>query len=162
LLLSDQRRGGAAEKHMRGQPRRQAHRRVAQLGLTAVPWQLAGADPVQGRPVERAPGAGESAPVQIHVYAGAKRRLSDYLSSGQILIGCEGNDESLGYLAKIIGVEAFAYSSDYPHEVDLPGATMQIQETCQRSDLSESDKRAVLGESARRFFRLPRLATAAA
>ena len=32
-----------------------------------------------------------------------KRSLPDYLSSGQILVGCEGNDESLGYLAKQVG-----------------------------------------------------------
>jgi len=94
-------------------------------------------------------------------YPNAKRSLPDYLRSGQILVGCEGNDESLGYLAKQVGVDAFAWASDYPHEVDLPGAQRQIDETWERSDLSESQKAAVLGENTRRFFRLPRLATAA-
>jgi predicted TIM-barrel fold metal-dependent hydrolase len=95
-------------------------------------------------------------------YPGAKRRLQDYLSSGQILIGCEGNDQSLGYLVKRVGAEAFAWASDYPHEVDLPGAQRQIQETWAREDLTESAKAAVLGENARRFFRLPVTAAATA
>ena len=95
-------------------------------------------------------------------YPNAKRRLPDYLASGQILVGCEGNDESLGYLAKIVGIDAFAWASDYPHEVDLPGAQAQIAQTWDRPDLTEDQKRAVLGENARRFFRLPKLAAVAA
>ena len=84
----------------------------------------------------------------------AKRRLQDYLQSGQIMIGCEGDDESLAYLAKRVGIEAFAYSSDYPHEVDLPAAKRMIDRTIERSDLSRDEKVAVLRDNALRFFRL--------
>lgn len=87
-------------------------------------------------------------------FAGAKRKLPDYLTSGQILIGCEGNDDSLPYLAKRVGIEAFAYSSDYPHEVDLPGARRMIAETLDNSALTREEQAAVLGGNARRFFRL--------
>lgn len=84
----------------------------------------------------------------------ARRLLPDYFSDGQILIGCEGDDESLGYLVKRLGSESFAYSSDYPHEVDLIDAQRQIQKTKDRPDLSVAEKAAVLGGNARRFYRL--------
>ena len=84
---------------------------------------------------------------------GPKRTLVEYLASGQILIGCEGDDRSLPYLAKQVGIEAFAYSSDYPHEVDLPAAQRMIESTIIRPDLTDDEKLAVLGGNARRFFR---------
>jgi predicted TIM-barrel fold metal-dependent hydrolase len=51
-------------------------------------------------------------------------------------------------------VEAFAWASDYPHEVDLEAAKQMIQETLDHPELSPSEKAAVLGGNARRFFRL--------
>lgn len=92
---------------------------------------------------------------EAHYHPGkAQRGLADYLQRGQVLIGCEGEDESLPYLAKRVGIEAFAYSSDYPHEVDLLDAQRQIQETMDNPDLSGEEKGAVLGGNARRFFRV--------
>ena len=82
------------------------------------------------------------------------RPLPDYIASGQILIGCEGNDRSLPYLAKRVGIEPFAFSSDYPHEVDLPAAQRMIEETRAASELSSAQKAAVLGDNARRFYGL--------
>lgn len=83
----------------------------------------------------------------------AKRRLPDYLASGQLLIGCEGDDPSLAYLVERVGATPFAYASDYPHEVDLVDAQRQIQTTAERADLSPAAKAAILGANARRFFR---------
>lgn len=86
------------------------------------------------------------------------RQLTDYLAGGQIQIGCEGNDVSLPYLARRVGIEPFAYSSDYPHEVDLVAAKHEIEETLEHPELSEADKAAVLGENARRFYGLEKAA----
>jgi predicted TIM-barrel fold metal-dependent hydrolase len=86
----------------------------------------------------------------------------DALTSGRILIGCEGNDGSLPYLAHRVGAEPFAWASDYPHEVDLIAARHMIQETVDHPELTEREKAAVLGENARRFFKLPVRAAAAA
>ena len=77
-----------------------------------------------------------------------------YFRDGRILVGCEGSETSLAYVASRIGIDAFAYASDYPHEVDLPAAIHEIEEVAERPDLSPADKQAVLGENARRFFRL--------
>jgi hypothetical protein len=83
-----------------------------------------------------------------------KRGLPEYVRRGQILIGCEGEDESMPYVVQRAGAEAFAYSSDYPHEVDLVDARRQIEETLERTDLTPGDKAAILGGNARRFFGL--------
>jgi hypothetical protein len=91
---------------------------------------------------------------EVRLGGTTKRSLQDYLTNGQVLIGCEGDDGSLPYLAKRVGMEPFAYSSDYPHEVDLPAAKHMIDETLRHPELSQKEKTAVLGENARRFFRL--------
>jgi len=78
----------------------------------------------------------------------------EYVTSGRILIGCEGSEGALAYLAKRVGISPFAYASDYPHEVDLPAARHEIDEIAEREDLTDNEKRAVLGDNAKRFFRL--------
>ena len=80
--------------------------------------------------------------------------LYDLLEGGRVLIGCEGNDGSLPHLARRIGIRPFAWASDYPHEVDLEAARHMIQETVDDAELTPDEKAAVLGENARRFFKL--------
>lgn len=91
-------------------------------------------------------------------YVTGQRTIVDYMNSGQVLVGCEGNDESLPYIVKIMGERAFAYASDYPHEVDLPAARKMVDDTLALDELSDSAKRAILGENTRNFFRLPQRA----
>jgi predicted TIM-barrel fold metal-dependent hydrolase len=85
---------------------------------------------------------------------GKQRSLNDYLSSDQVLVGCEGNEWILPYVIKQVGAQCFSYASDYPHEVDLVAAKQMIHETLERPDMSHTEKAAVLGENAKRFFRL--------
>jgi predicted TIM-barrel fold metal-dependent hydrolase len=85
---------------------------------------------------------------------GHARGLNDYLASSQILVGCEGNEWILPYVIKQCGAEAFAYASDYPHEVDLIAAKEMIHDTVERPDLTRVEKIAVLGGNAKRFFRI--------
>jgi predicted TIM-barrel fold metal-dependent hydrolase len=84
-----------------------------------------------------------------------KNKSIEYLQHGRILIGCEGSEGSLAYGASRVGIDAFAYASDYPHEVDLPAAVHEIDEVAERADLDDAQKQAVLGDNARRFFKLP-------
>jgi predicted TIM-barrel fold metal-dependent hydrolase len=83
-----------------------------------------------------------------------KQHPVNYFRSGRILIGCEGSEHALAYLAKRVGIEPFAYASDYPHEVDLPAAKHEIGEIAERADLSDQEKQAVLADNAKRFFKL--------
>ena len=85
---------------------------------------------------------------------GKKRTIEEYLSCGQVLVGCEGNDEVLSYVKQKAGIDAFAFATDYPHEVDLVAAKQMIQGALERPDLTLDEKKAVMGENAKRFFRL--------
>jgi nitrate reductase assembly molybdenum cofactor insertion protein NarJ len=85
---------------------------------------------------------------------GKQRSLNDYLSSGQILVGCEGNEPILPYVIQQVGYQCFSYASDYPHEVDLVAAKQMIHETVERTDLTYAQKAGVLGENGKRFFRI--------
>ena len=88
-------------------------------------------------------------------FSGAPPRpAEEYLASGKILIGCEGVDPTLPYLAGRVGIEPFAYSSDYPHEVDFKSAMDEIEETIENDTLSDEQKVAVLGGNAQRFYGL--------
>ena len=82
----------------------------------------------------------------------ANNAFDTYLTSGNVQVGCEGNDASLAYVASRIGIEPFAYSSDYPHEVDLAGAVHEIEETIEDESLTDEQKHAVLYENTKRFY----------
>ena len=58
------------------------------------------------------------------------------------------------YVIKQCGADTFSYVSDYPHEVDLVAAKQMIHDTVERPDLTHSEKAAVLGGNAKRFFRV--------
>jgi hypothetical protein len=58
-----------------------------------------------------------------------------------MLLGCEGSEHTIAYLAKRVGIQCFAYASDYPHEVDLPAAVHEIDEVAERNDLAAEEKR---------------------
>jgi len=81
-------------------------------------------------------------------------RVRDYLKSGRILLGCEGSEHTIAYLAKRVGVQCFAYASDYPHEVDLPAAQHEIEEVAERDDLTVEERQAILADNAKRFINL--------
>ena len=64
------------------------------------------------------------------------------------------NEWILPYVIKQCGADTFSYVSDYPHEVDLVAAKQMIHDTVERPDLTHSEKAAVLGGNAKRFFRV--------
>ncbi|MBL4622084.1 MAG: amidohydrolase [Immundisolibacteraceae bacterium] len=85
---------------------------------------------------------------------GFNKTFEDYLTGGQILIGCEGEEPTLEHLIKRVGIEAFAFSTDYPHEVDFAAVRKQINATKELSFMDDVQKSAFLGDNARRFFNL--------
>jgi predicted TIM-barrel fold metal-dependent hydrolase len=87
-------------------------------------------------------------------FTGPKLHPVEYITSGRVLIGVEGSEETLAYLVKRVGAHAFAYASDYPHEVDFVAAKHEIQEMAERPDLTKEEKQAILGGNAKRFFKL--------
>jgi len=81
-------------------------------------------------------------------------KTREYLESGKILIGCEGGEETLGYLVKRVGPRPFAMATDYPHEVDMVSAIEEIQDLSNYPGLSIDERAAILGNNARQFFKL--------
>ena len=82
------------------------------------------------------------------------KSFEDYLTGGQILIGCEGEEPTLEHLIQRVGIEPFAFSTDYPHEVDFAAVRKQISETKELTFMNDQQKSAFLGDNARRFFNL--------
>jgi hypothetical protein len=77
-----------------------------------------------------------------------------YMTGGQILIGCEGEEPTLEHLIQRVGIEPFAFSTDYPHEVDFRAVRKQIEVTKSLSFMDDTQKSAFLGDNSRRFFNL--------
>jgi predicted TIM-barrel fold metal-dependent hydrolase len=76
---------------------------------------------------------------------------SDYLKTGRIFFGCEGNEPSLSRLVKEVGEEHFIYSSDYPHADRTEGTARYLKN---RVDLSANVRQKLLENNARRFYGL--------
>jgi hypothetical protein len=82
------------------------------------------------------------------------RDPEDYFRSGQLFVSCEGNERALAYSIERVGPEPFMFASDFPHEISMGNAMEEIDEIIERDDLREEHKLMILGENARRFYRL--------
>jgi predicted TIM-barrel fold metal-dependent hydrolase len=74
---------------------------------------------------------------------------SEYLKSGRIFFGCEGNEPSLSRVVDEIGEDLFMYSSDYPHADRTAGTARHLK---LRDDLPERVRKKLLDDNARRFY----------
>ena len=79
------------------------------------------------------------------------RPPSEYLRSGRIFFGCEGDESYLGRVVSEIGEDLLMFSSDYPHADRTEGTARLLSG---RSDLSISAKKKILEENAQRFYGL--------
>jgi uncharacterized protein len=76
---------------------------------------------------------------------------SEYLKSGRIFFGCEGNEAFLRRVVEELGEDLFIYSSDYPHADRTEGTARQLYS---REDVPASIRNKLLEENARRFYEL--------
>lgn len=83
-----------------------------------------------------------------------KHKPEEYFTSGQIFVGCEGNEKALAYAIERVGPEPFMFASDFPHEISLGNCMEEINEILERSDLKPAHKTAILGDNARRFYQI--------
>jgi predicted TIM-barrel fold metal-dependent hydrolase len=81
----------------------------------------------------------------------AKKRPSEYVREGdQCFISCEGDEPTIPYVAETVGADRLVFGSDYWHwDGEFPGAVAELTE---RTDVSETVKRKVLGENAARLY----------
>ena len=84
--------------------------------------------------------------------------VADYLRSlikaGRLVVGIEGGETDLAYAIKIAGEQAFMFSSDFPHEVNIHTVQKEIRELRERGEFSETAKQAILRGNAERFYKL--------
>ncbi len=52
------------------------------------------------------------------------------------------------------GVNSVVFASDFPHEITMDNCMEEIDEILERDDLKEEHKLAILGENARRFYKM--------
>jgi uncharacterized protein len=82
-----------------------------------------------------------------------KRKPSEYMRGGQIYYSFEPEERTLPYVInEWLGEDLIMYASDYPHWDAMIGRSAAY--VMDRKDLSEGQKRKLLGANARTFFRL--------
>jgi len=82
-----------------------------------------------------------------------KRSPREHMTSGRLFFHCEMDEEILPFAVKIFGDNVMLYASDFPHQ--SPQYCLEDrQKFLRRQDLSEETKARVLGENAKRFYRL--------
>jgi predicted TIM-barrel fold metal-dependent hydrolase len=84
--------------------------------------------------------------------------VADYIrtlvQAGRLVVGIEGGESDLPYAVKVAGAQAFMFSSDYPHEVNVQTVQKEIKELREREEISQEAKEAVLYGNAARFYGL--------
>jgi hypothetical protein len=76
---------------------------------------------------------------------------SEYLKSGRIFFGCEGNESFLGRVVEEVGEDLFLFSSDYPHADRTEGTARFLR---QRDDIPAPVRQKLLEDNARHFYNL--------
>jgi predicted TIM-barrel fold metal-dependent hydrolase len=79
------------------------------------------------------------------------RRPSEYLSTSQIYLTCEGEEPLLPHVLQLVGEDRVMISADMPHLESRENAVAEIRE---RTDLSDAVKAKLLGANAAAFYRL--------
>jgi uncharacterized protein len=79
--------------------------------------------------------------------------IKEHIQAGRIFVGCEGEEPDMPYLVQRVGVEPFFFSSDYPHEVDVPMCQHEIEEVLETAELTQDQKAAILHRNSERFYR---------
>jgi predicted TIM-barrel fold metal-dependent hydrolase len=83
---------------------------------------------------------------------GWQRDPREYIERGQIYVSCEPDETVLPAVLEALGPDFVMYASDYPHwDGEFPESTRALRS---RTDISESARRKILAENARRFYGL--------
>lgn len=79
------------------------------------------------------------------------KKPSEYIRGGHIFFGAESEEWMIPTVIRYLGSDqTLLYSSDYPHwDGEFPNSTRTLVE---RTDLTDQNKRNIIGENARRFY----------
>lgn len=87
--------------------------------------------------------------------------VDDYIArqvrEGRIYVGCEGDERFLPAAIAAVGVEAFVFSSDFPHETNAARCRHEIAEITANPALTDADRAALFAVNTERLYtRTPR------
>jgi predicted TIM-barrel fold metal-dependent hydrolase len=82
----------------------------------------------------------------------SQHRPRTYLERGQVYFTCEGDEALLPQVLTFLGDDHMMASGDVPHAEARDNCMDEIAE---RQDITEAQKRKILGENARHFYKLP-------
>jgi predicted TIM-barrel fold metal-dependent hydrolase len=82
-----------------------------------------------------------------------KREPSEHLTSGQIYFHCEVDELMLPYAVSELGDRTLLYACDFPH-LRPKRVFHDLDEFRERTDLPEESKQRILGENARRLYKI--------
>jgi len=79
---------------------------------------------------------------------------SEIIRQGNIFVTCELDEKILDVVVREFGEDCIMYPSDFPHEKAVDEFGQEFPQFLERPDLSESVKRKILCDNARRFYAL--------
>jgi uncharacterized protein len=85
--------------------------------------------------------------------------LMRHVRDGRVFVGVEGEEPDLAYAVRRLGPEAFVFSSDFPHEVNVETCKHEVEEVRESDQLSDTAKQAVFYDNAVRFYGLKAAST---
>jgi predicted TIM-barrel fold metal-dependent hydrolase len=83
-----------------------------------------------------------------------KKQPKEHLKSGRLYFEGELEDELLPYTVELLGDRAFVFSSDFPHFTRPDQIARGVKRFQERSDLSDETKHRILGNNARRLYKI--------
>ena len=85
--------------------------------------------------------------------------VRDYIArnvkEGRLYVGVEGDEPDLAHAVRTVGSEAFVWSSDFPHEVNVRTCGDELREMAENPELSDDDLDAILWRNAARLYAAP-------
>ncbi len=92
--------------------------------------------------------------IQLQNGESVSEHLIRQIKAGRVYVGVEGDEPSLAWAVKQFGREAFVFSSDFPHEVNIESCKHEIEELLENDELTDEDKQAILFDNSIRFYGL--------
>lgn len=85
---------------------------------------------------------------------GVKQKPSTYVKSGQVFFSVDPGESTLPTVFQTLGVNSLFFASDFPHEVNLQRCQHELSLLMQMEGLTEEERRLILSDNTRRFYRL--------
>jgi uncharacterized protein len=83
-----------------------------------------------------------------------KKEPKEHLKSGRLYFEAELEDELLPFTVQVLGDKALVFASDFPHFTRADHIAEGVKRFQERPDLSDEAKQRILGDNARRLYKI--------